>query len=398
MADRSTGPVQPPVIDLTARSADAPPGEDAARDDFASAPPPPRPVWPLLAMTMAGGAVLGVLLTYLLANVAPLPGAPPAGPDLAPELAAQSERIDTLAGTLGALQQSTTRTQVSLDATITQLDTGFTELRDALASVEARIPAPAEPIDLTALETELRTLAARVDAIAAGASGDDASAIAQSIAALDAGLARLGARLDGVDQSVGTLRADLDAARAALAQHIDAALPDEAGPAMKLPLILSGLEAAFGSGRPFLTELEALSTVLPGFAVSPALAAAAGTGLARPDALAARLNAAIPDILAARDPGASGDWTQDALDWASALLALRPIDETAGSSPAAIMSRLEAAMERRDYRAALALLEQLPAPMRAAAAPVDAELRLHADADALVAALRARALTDSAAT
>jgi hypothetical protein len=138
--------------------------------------------------------------------------------------------------------------------------------------------------------------------------------------------------------------------------------------------------------------------VLPGFAVSPALAAAAGTGLARPDALAARLNAAIPDILAARDPGASGDWTQDALDWASALLALRPIDETAGSSPAAIMSRLEAAMERRDYRAALALLEQLPAPMRAAAAPVDAELRLHADADALVAALRARALTDSAAT
>ena len=37
-----------------------------------------------------------------------------------------------------------------------------------------------------------------------------------------------------------------------LSDHIDTALPNEVGPALKLPLILSGLESAFLTGKPFL--------------------------------------------------------------------------------------------------------------------------------------------------
>jgi hypothetical protein len=108
-----------------------------------------------------------------------------------------------------------------------------------------------------------------------------------------------------------------------------------------------------------------------------------------------RFEDAVPDILAARDT-ANADWTQSAIDWAKSLLALRPADEVEGDGPEAIVTRLESAMIRRDYAAATALFEQLPAAMQAAAAPVASDIRLHAEAYGLVEDLRSRALTSTA--
>lgn len=396
MAERSTGPVKPPVIDLTARNANARPEERADQAGAAAAPSrggAARPAgWPLLGGVAVAGALLGTALTYLAATLLPLPAR---GPDLAPQVTAQGDRLDALAGTVSALQQTTTRTQVSLDATIAQLDTGLTGLNQAVAEVRAAIPEMPAPVDLGPLETQLRTLRAQVDAIAAGASGADAGAIAASIASVETNLSSLTTRLNGVDATVTALRTDLDAARTALSTHIDAALPNETGPALKLPLILSGLEGAFATGRPFATELETLRTVLPDFPVPGTLAAAARTGLVRPDALLQRFEAALPDILAARDTS-SGDWVQGALDWTKGMLALRPAGEMDGDSPEAIVSRLEAAMERRDYGAARGLIEALPQPMQDKAALVAADIRAQAEAAQLVVDLRARALATAA--
>ncbi len=400
MADRTTGPVQPPVIDLTARNANARPDDRASAGET---PPPgtrdrlPRfdfsdANWPLLGGVAILGALLGTLFTYLLANALPLPTRGPEIPDLQPELTAQGERLEALNSAVTSLQDRTARTQVSLDATIAQLDSGLAAANQSIADVAASIPEPAPPVDLTPLQNQLRTLKAQVDAIAAGASGADAGAIAQSIADLETGMSSLTTRLNGVDATVAALRTDLDAARDALSQHIDAALPNEVGPALKLPLILSGLEGAFAAGKPFQAELDALATVLPDLAVPDALAVAAATGLIRPDALDAKFRAAVPDILSARDTTGE-DWTQTAIDWAKSVLALRPAEEVEGTSPEAVMSRLEAAMERRDYTAALALIEALPQPMRDKATLVAADIRAHAAAMTLVADLRARALT-----
>lgn len=404
MADRSTGPVQPPVIDLTARNANT----KAEERSSAESTGPRRPDapfrasaglaeanWPLLGGVAVGGAVLGTILTYLLANALPLPSRVTT-PDLQPELTAQSERIDALSAGVTELQSTTTRTQVSLDATIAQLDAGLAAANQSIADVRDAIPEAQPPVDLAPLETELRTLQAQVDAIAAGASGADASAIAQSIASLETGLTSLTTRLNGVDSTVSALRTDLEAARQTLAAHIDSALPNEVGPALKLPLILSGLESAFVTGKPFQEELQSLKSVLPDFVVPSTLASAAPNGLVRPDALASRFEAAVPEILAARDVS-NDDWTQSAVDWAKGLLALRPIGEIEGDSPEAIVSRLEVAMTRRDYEAASALLDQLPQPMRDAAALVSADIRVQAEAAALVAGLRSRALTETAA-
>jgi hypothetical protein len=406
MADRSSGPVKPPVIDLTARAGGRADGEGKPSDAMGTRSEAVRSSrfagahWPLLAGVAVAGAVLGTVLTYLLSLVVPLPTRPPQlPPDLTAFVNTQGEQITTLTDQMGELQTSVAglqeagkKTQISLDATIAQLDGDIGAVNKSIADLKAAIP-PAQPaVDLGPLQTELKTLKAQVDAIAAGASGSDAGAIAQSLSELETGVASLTTRLNGVDQTMSALRTDLDAARKALSDHVSAALPNEVGPAMKLPLILSGIESALESGRPFAEELTALATVLPDLAVPDALRAAAASGLERPDALLQKFEAALPDILAARG-ATGGDWMQNSIDWAKALLALRPADEQQGDSPEAIVSRLEGAMTRRDYATATDLIATLPAPMQQAASSVAPDIAAHAAADQLVADLRSRALS-----
>lgn len=405
MADRSTGPVKPPVIDLTARNTNAKPEERPAAEPPPQAPPR-RPAielnfrdtnWPLMGGVALGGAVLGTVLTYLLANAVPLPARGPELPDLTPEVTAQGERLDALSAGLTSLQASTTRTQVSLDATIVQLDTGLTDANAAIAELASSVAALPPAPDLAPIETQLRTLKAQIDAIAAGASGADAGVIAASIASLETGITSLTARLDGVDSTVSALRIDIDSARQSLLDHIDATLPTEIGPALKLPLILSGLEGAFANGRPFETELDTLRTILPDLVVPATLSAAAVSGLVRPDTLFQRFQSVLPEILAARDTSGD-DWAQSVVDWTKSMLALRPVEEIEGDAPEAVVSRLEGAMERRDYAAAMSLLDALPQAMRDKAALITGDLRAHAEAIQLVSDLRARALATTAAS
>jgi len=402
MADRATGPVKPPVIDLTARN---PRPESEAR----TPPPPPPPRrrlavemsdanWPLLAGVAVAGAVLGTILTYIIAGALPLPARPqPVPAELTSQLADASARLDAMTADLTAVKGTMAKTDATATATASKLDSDIAAVNTAIAGVKSSIPAPQAPVDLTPLETQIKTLNDEVAAVAAGAPGTDANTIAQNLTTLQTSVQSLTTRLDGVDGSLGTLRTDLDAARKALNDHISAALPNEVGPALKLPLILSGLEDAFANGRPFADELTALAGVMPDVSVPASLQSTSGNGLTRPDELMQRFEAVMPDILAARGTG-SGDWVNAAGDWLKALLAVRPATEMPGDAPDAVASRLEAAMGRRDYAAAQTLLAALPAPMQQAAGRVAADIAAHADADRLVSDLRARALATAQAT
>jgi hypothetical protein len=400
MADRATGPVKPPVIDLTARAANARPEADKpAANDAGRRPEPamplraePAPNWPLLGAVALGGAVLGTVLTYLVAFVLPLPTHVQLPPDLTPIVDGQSQQIAELKTTLTDVDNRTIKTQVSLDATIATIDANMADVGKQIADLKATIPTSAPAVDLAPLEMQLNTLKSQVDALAAGAPGTDAGAIAQSLADLKTGVTAVTTRLNGIDTSIGSIRTDLDTARKTLSDHISAALPSEIGPALKLPLILSSLATAFETGKPFQAELASLQTIVPDVAIADPLRAASTTGLSRPDTLLAKFEATLPQILAARSINSS-DWAQNAIDWAKSLLALRPAEEQQGDSPEAIASRLEAAMNRHDYAAAGTLIVALPAPMQAAAAPVAADIAAHAAADQLLADLRAKALT-----
>ena len=416
MADRPTGPVKPPVIDLTARSS-APRDGEAKPDAKTSAMPdtettarpqttprpetPPRPRvdqfdWLQLGLAAVGGAVLGTILTYLLATTLPLPSNIKPAPDLTTEVNMQGDKLNAMASDVAALKQSTTNTQVSLDATIAQLDAGLAEVKKSIADVKAAIPEAQPAVDLSPIETELRTLKTQVDAIAAGASGGDAGAMAQSLARLETGLSSLTTRLNGLDSTVSSLRTDLDAARQTLTDHINAALPNEAGPALKLPLILSGLESAFAAGKPFSLELESLATVVPDLAVPDALKAAANTRPHPPRCP----DRQIPRY-AARHPCRARN-QQRRLDAEHARLgqvAARPATRR-GNGGRQPRSRCVAARGRhgpprlrRRRRAA----RPVARPDAIAAAPVAADISAHADADQLVTALRARALAPAEA-
>jgi hypothetical protein len=451
MAERKSGPVKPPVIDLTAKPATpraaakpvapdpvtageavlvaeavaAPAAEAAAPSPKPAEPPPvasdpsaetvseplrtppplPRPParlampWSAITIAAVAGAILGTVLTYLAVNVIALPDKRPVIADPTARLEAQDKAIADLTARLTAAEASANAAQSSTEQAATKAAADL----DALKQQVAAIPAPAA-VDLAPLQAQVASLEDRIAAIGAGASGADATALADTISGLEAGIGEVRASLDALTQrtttaeaSVATLRGEVDATKSAVAAQTSMIGSSDIGPAVRLPLMVSGVESAFANGRPFSAELSGLTTLLPDLTVPDAIRAAAPAGLPRPDTVAAEFTEVVPAILAGRTATSSGDLTQDAIDWAKGLLALRPVDETAGTAPEDVVSRLEAAIARRDFVGAADLLDQLPEPMQAAAGNTATDIRTLAAADGFIATLRAKALESPAA-
>ena len=427
MAQRKSGPVKPPVIDLKAREAEPAASASEARAAAASAsearaeepvteaapieepartpPPPPRPQarlampWSAISIAAVGGALLGAGLVYALGNWLPLPNRMPVIADPTARLDAQDASFGTIESRLVALEEQTRRTQVSLDATIAQLDAGLNEVRQQIAALPEAPPA----VDVSPLQAQLDSLSDRVTAIGAGASSADAAALSETIQAIETGIAELRTqtadnvgRFTAIDGSIAELQAEVATLQGAASTSSPTAAGTDIGPAVRLPLVVSGLESAVINGRPFAGELQSLRTLLPDLAVPEEISASAEAGLPRPDAVATSFTAAVPDILAARAATGTGDIGADALEWMKGLLALRPSGEIAGDTPEAIVSQLEAAVGRRDFGAAAQLLASLPPAMQAGAGTAGSDIVKLAAADQFLTDLRARALAPSA--
>lgn len=423
MAERKSGPVKPPVIELTAREAEKPAAATTARGKAAEAAeataaeapaaaeepvrpaPPPRPQarlampWSAISIAAVAGALLGAGLVYGLGNWLPLPNQRPMIADPAARLDATDSSLNDIKTRLAAIEEQSKRTQVSLDATIAQLDGGLTEVRQAIAAV----PATAEPVDLAPLQTQLKGLEDRLTAIGAGASSADAAALAKTISSIEAGIAELRTQLVALDQRVAAtdnaisgLKGDVSATQTAISTQNQTLGGADIGPAVRLPLMVSGLETAIANGRPFAAELAGLKALLPDLAVPGPVEASAAEGLPRPDAVATQFTAAVPNVLAGRAAVSTGDMGEDALEWMKGLLALRPVREVAGDTPEAIVSRLEAAVGRHDFKAAAELLAQLPPAMQAGAGSSGADITKLAAAEGFVTELRSRALAPTA--
>lgn len=412
MAERKSGPVKPPVIDLTARSAaaesvataDAPPELGSERQE---APRPPRPQarlampWSAISIAAAVGALLGVGVTYGLANLVPLPDLRPQISDPTARLENQDASISEIETRLGDIEGQAKRTQISLDATIAQLDAALTELRQAIA---ASAPA-ATPVDLSPLEARVKEVEDRIAAIGAGAPPADGSALADTIANLSAALdavksdlANQQATLASHDEALAKAASDIALAKSAISSQNQNLAGTDIGPAVRLPLLVAAIESSFDTGDPFAQELAALLQLLPDMAVPDVVNAASSTGLPRPDSVAGQFAAMVPAILSARTATPSTDLWESTLEWTKALLAFRPTGELAGDAPDAIVSRLEGAVQRRDFVAAATLLDALPQQMRDAAGTVSADIRTLAAANQFITDLRSKALAATEST
>jgi len=355
--------------------------------------------WSAISLAALGGALLGTALTYALVGLLPLPASAPPIADPSDRLAALEASVEDLGGRLTPLEAAggdLRSTDASLRSALAAQDGSITQIGQRLDSVAA---VAEQTVDLTPLTSQLAALEDRVSAMGAGASSADAAALAESLTGIEAELAELrDASVGGRSRRTASCRSTTLERRPGKPAHALSRPRPRPWPApasapwSTLPLLVSGLESAFSAGRPFSTELDALQALLPELDVPPSVAGAADDGLPRADRVIARFETVVPAILAGRAATSTGDLGQDALEWAKALLALRPTGELEGNTPDAIVSRLEAAVAREDFVAASDLLSSLPAPMRSAAGEVGDQIGSLAAATRFIAALRAQAL------
>ena len=381
--DGKSGAVKPPVLDLKARET----GADKAETKPAApreTPVRPKPAEPAPASgsfafgaTLAG-AVLGLAAAYGLAWLGLWPTSP------APAAVADP-RLAQFATAIPELETVTQTTQTEL-ATLNQRIGALESAEPAATTAVA-----AEPVDLSGIEGDVAALAAKVDSLAAA---PVATADTGAVDALRTDLAALVTRFDEVAARLGTAEAGLRTLDTTMTQTTAtlADQPSDIGAVLQLPLILSGFETAFATGRSYDTELAALRTAVPGAAIPTAIANSAATGLTRPDVIARRFAEVLPDMLAGRPANPDAQWQDGALDWFASAIALRPTGEVDGDTPEAVMSRLEGAVARRDFADAETLLASLPAPMLAAGQDVPALIASQAEATRFLDTLRASAL------
>ena len=388
--ETKSGPVKPPVLDLKAREAGkaeapkpAPAAPPAEPKDTASKPSAAKTT-PLPADS-AGGFGIGAALVGGLLGLAAAYGLAYLGywPNTAAAVAPVDPRLAQFGSAIPELQTVTQTTQSELAA----LNQRMAGLEKAAGSPVAAAPSG----DLGTIEADIAALTARVDGL--GATPDnavapaDVEALKTSIAALDAQLAELGARVGTNEAAVRTVESSVSATSAALARQ-----PADVGAVLQLPLILSGFEAAFATGRPYETELAALRAAAIDVTVPTDIANGATAGLSRPDVIEAKFQALLPAMLAGRPANPEAGWQDGAMDWLRSALALRPTGELPGDEPEAVASRLEGAIARRDFATAETLMAALPAEMRAAAGDVPALIHSQAEAARFLEALRTQAL------
>ncbi len=279
MATRKSGPVKPPVLDLSAKktgpkpapvktapaktapakTAGKPSGETTTSGKTSTPASPDaaapssshrlKPLfgWPLLAGALAGG-VLGVVLTLAVlasgilqpwlftaqeAQFAALDDRVGINREQITEglvgYAALDEKVSGLDAQVSGFNQTLERQAIRFQAQLDDLSSRYRGLSETVAGLQelTDLPAPADTgFDPGPLESQIGLLNARIDAMAAGASTPDASKLASDLAVMRDQLAaqsekltELADRLETIAGPVAALGASLDSNSQALDQN-----------------------------------------------------------------------------------------------------------------------------------------------------------------------------------
>lgn len=406
MPEDKTGPVKPPILDLAAKKAP----QDGAGDKTNPTRKTTKPAsnklfglldfsdisWLTIAISVAGGALLGMILAFGLAAGGFWPeqiqSTQPT--EEVAQLARRAERIELdnahVAGKLTAMQSTIDDLQAKLTNQYQVTDAQQIDFQ-ALQTQLNQIQSPA-PQDLSPLENQIAQLNAQIKAIAAGTAPEQADALTNKMDQISRVLETLTARLSTLEtdaQANTETTHELTQQIVVLSETTAAPQPNSA---LQIPLALSGIETAINTGRPFANELSLLIVTLPSLSPSPSLTQAAKVGLPAPDQVSINLGRAIPEMLAAKPVDPTANWTDNLLDRAKALVALRPTGAVTGQTPEAIIARLELALSKRQFIEAEKLLKSLPDPVQAVASDIAGQLAALADAQTFVEKSRATAL------
>ena len=344
------GVIEGDAASEAARDAEA---ESRARAESAAPPPPPprpRVAGKAFAAGAAGGAVVAALATAAGLYLFPL-NAGSSGGDASGLASLQSAEsrdgaaIADLGKRLAAIEGANTAAALAtLDKRV-----GAIEASGPPANAAASAAQPAQS-EAPAAETSDAALAARVAKLE--------SAAAPAASAAPADLSALSGRLDKLESALAAPKAETRAA------------PEKApagGNTEAIAVVAAALRDKLAAGAAFPTELAALSAL----GVDPAnLAPLKALPGAPPTdhALATAFKAIEPKILAAAAPKEHGGVGERFLAHLRGLIQIHKLGETEGDDPQALVSQIEASLERGDLDAAMAAFAKLPEPAKQAAA------------------------------
>jgi hypothetical protein len=369
------GKRRPPTIDLKATEVanETAAGAEQGADASSSSMPRRHPAlawlpvdfpWPLVAAGVGGAVVMLVVLAMAGVFSRRDSGTQAADARLnrmeqqIRELAARpvpvvgdTKTVDDLAGRVARLETvtATPRPPISDPA-----------LANRIATFEG---------DLAALGERIGVLGRRNDEIASIADGARSRADQAAAAVAELKKAQTQAapmvehkEIDGLNTRIAALERALKAMEAQLAGRTG----DGADRSLRLVVIASTLNAAVERGAPFTAELAAAKAAAPDPKMLTALEPFASAGVPSAAALARELTALMPAVAKTVGTSSRGGGIIDRLRAsAEKVVTIRPIDETPGDDPAAIVRRIEIRAEQGNLNGAAAEIAKLPEAARA---------------------------------
>jgi len=227
------------------------------------------------------------------------------------------------------------------------------------AAVGAGIEAAVKPV-----QAAVADLARRVEDNAA-AIREARGRVDSAVAAADA--ARVATERNNVE-ALGNRLAALERASKTLTDVVAKSLAATDDRPLRAAVAAQALRAAVERGDPFVAELSATKAAGVDPRTLAPLEPFAANGLPGAAVLARQLSDLAPEMSkAAAAPVPAAGFLDRLQANAEKLVRVRPMDETPGDDPAAVVSRAQAKVGRSDFAGALAELNALPANLRAPA-------------------------------
>lgn len=272
--------------------------------------------------------------------------------------------IGGAAGALLFAPQTDTITSASIDSRFATLASRLDTLEAKSGSTSASGPA-IEPERITALESAIARLQSAPAASSGSAATVDLQPIEQRLAALEArpvetpapavDLQPLEQKLSALDSRIGNIEAHPPS--------------DPATEAAARTIALTALRQAARSDRPFDAELASFKSLGGNETQLAALEPLAANGAPSVASLQASFPAAADAVRSASrriDPEAG--FIDRLAASAGSLVSVKPVGPVEGSSPTAIISRMESMVDKGDLAAALAESDTLDATSKSALA------------------------------
>lgn len=251
------------------------------------------------------------------------------------------------------------------------------ELADRVSALDARTEGLARTDNAAVqdLSARVNALEQQVEAVA----GTGEAGNAEQITSVNDRMAQL-------EESVASLRDDLEAVRAQSAQNVAAAR------ASAMAVALTNLRRAVDRGEAYSAELEAVRELSPEPLEAKALAAAAQDGVPTLQALRGSFPRYANKALEAA--GASGDDSiiGQIVESARSVVNVRPVGEIEGDGPGAIVARMENRLKAGDLPGVVEQSDQLSGEAAVQLLPWIEQVKKRINADKEMDALESRIL------